>query len=44
MYVRISDNKVVAVGGASHKAYLKSLEKPKAKQSKAKQPKTKSEE
>lgn len=42
MYVRISDNKVVAVGGASHKAYLKSLEPAKPKKKVTKQ--TKSEE
>jgi len=41
MYVRISDTKVVAIGGASHKAHLKSLETPKAKQPKAKQSKAK---
>mgnify|MGYP003652863655 CR=1 FL=1 len=31
MYVRISENKIVAVGGNAHKEYLKSLEKPKVK-------------
>jgi len=35
MYVRISDTKVVAVGGQAHKDHLESL-KPKAKQPKAK--------
>lgn len=43
MYVRISDNRVVAVGGASHKAYLKSLEQP-AKPKKKVTKQTKSEE
>lgn len=31
MYVKISENKIVAVGGNAHKEYLKSLEKPKVK-------------
>ena len=39
MYVRISENKVVAVGGNSHKEYLKSLEKPAVKPSKVAKPK-----
>jgi len=40
MYVRISENKVVAVGGNSHKEYLKSLEvKPKVVKPKVVKPK-----